>query len=172
LEEEGRTGFIDTKGRMSSRHNYDNAGSYNEGMAWVELRGKVGFINNQGQEVVKPQYDYVSDFYKGVSIVIKKQNWGALDKTPKEIIPTVYAKVKRYSPDSTLLLVQNKQGKFGIYNYQGKQVLPEYFTKIGDYQNYNGQFLAPVFRLSNEVFFYIDEKGKCVEFDNKPCPEE
>lgn len=172
LEEEGRTGFIDSKGRMFSRFNYDNAGSYNEGYAWVELRGKVGFLNKLGDEVIKPQYDLVTDYKNGVSIVAKKLSFGLLDKMGREVIAINYNSIKRYAPDSSLFLVQNKQGKYGVYNKSGKVLIPEYFAKIDQFQNYNGKFLAPVYRVPGEIFIYIDETGKCFEFDGKVCPEE
>lgn len=171
-EEFGRTGFIDRTGRPSSRFYFDNAGSYSEGMVWVELRGKVGFLNKNGDEVIKPKYDYVTDFKKSFAIVAKKQSFGCVDKNGREFIPLEYPHVERYGPDSALVLVQNKSGKFGIYNRQGKALIPEFFLKIGDYQSYNGQLLAPVYRIAGEVFFYINEKAQCVEFDGKVCPEE
>ncbi|MFN0048665.1 MAG: WG repeat-containing protein, partial [Cytophagales bacterium] len=172
LEDIGRTGFIDKNGKSSSRFYFDNAGSYNEGLAWVELKGKVGFLNKNGDEVIKPKYDFVTDFLKSYAIVSKKQLYGCVDKNGKEFVPIEYPKVKRYSPDSSLVLVMNKMGKYGIYNRVGKALIPEYFVKITDFQNYGGQLLAEVSRVQGEVFFYINEKAQCVEFDAKVCPEE
>lgn len=172
LEDIGRTGFIDRTGKMSSRFNYDNAGSYNEGLAWIELKGKVGFLNKNGDEVIKPKYDLVTDFKKGFAIVSKKQLYGCVDKNGKEFVAVEYPKLNRFGPDSALVQVTNKEGKTGIYNRIGKALIPEYFVKITEFQNLGGQLLAAVHRVQGEVFFYINEKAQCVEFDAKVCPEE
>ncbi|MDX2195307.1 MAG: WG repeat-containing protein [Cytophagales bacterium] len=172
LDDLGRTGFIDSKGKMSSRFYFDNAGSYNEGMVWVELRGKVGFLNKMGDEIIKPNYDWGTDFVKGYAIVMKKNKYGCVDRMGKEFIPLNYNLIKRYGPDSAYIITLNKDLKYGIYGNNGKPLLPELFAKISDYQNYGGKLYAAVYRTVDEIFFYIDDKVKCVEFDGKVCPEE
>lgn len=172
LEDLGRTGFIDTKGRMSSRFYYDNAGSFSEGLVWVELRGKVGFMNKAGVEVIKPKYDFVTDFKKGYAIVMKKNLAGCVDKNGNEFIPVQYPELHRFGPDSSLILVKNQQNKFGVYTKEGKVKIPEYFFRITDFQNIGGMLLAAVYRVPGEVFFYLNTDGECYEWDGKVCPEE
>lgn len=59
--------------------------------------------------------------------------------------------------------------RHGIVDFNGKSILPVNFKSISDYK-YNNNTLAKVEFIDGQYFF-INEKGKCVEFDNQICPE-
>lgn len=50
-------------------------------------------------------------------------------------------------------------------------MVPELYVKIGDFTNIGGVVVSPVYKNKSDVFFYIDTKGQCIEFDGKACPE-
>ena len=57
----------------------------------------------------------------------------------------------------------------GIIDFDGKILLKPNFKQITDYSFRNNE-LAKV-KFNNDDFFYIDKNAKCVEFENKTCPE-
>ena len=78
---EGTYGYIDEKGRVIVRPQYDSAYPFSEGLArtaiqvgWErDLHGFLwGYIDRKGQYVIKPQYDYAYDFKVGVALVRRK----------------------------------------------------------------------------------------------------
>jgi hypothetical protein len=59
--------------------------------------------------------------------------------------------------------------QYGIINFDGKEVLKPNFKDISNYEFRNKE-LAKV-KFNNDEYFFIDKDGKCVEFENKTCPE-
>lgn len=59
--------------------------------------------------------------------------------------------------------------RHGIVDFNGKSILPVNFKSISEYK-YNNNTLAKV-EFFDGQYFFINEKGKCVEFDNQICPE-
>lgn len=83
----GKYGYRDSRGHFVIRPRYDNALSFREGVAMVEMGGKWGFVNQFGRTVAKCIYDEVRDFNFGYALVCKKGKWGAIDIKGKEIVP-------------------------------------------------------------------------------------
>ena len=57
----------------------------------------------------------------------------------------------------------------GIIDFDGKIRLKPNFKEITGY-NFRNNELAKV-KFKNDEFFYIDKDVKCIEFENKTCPE-
>jgi hypothetical protein len=68
----GRHGFIDHSGQFAIKPQFDDAGSFSEGLAWIEKRGRYGYINKLGQIVIKPQFETPNDFSAGLS---RPESW-------------------------------------------------------------------------------------------------
>lgn len=86
----GKFGYKSPTGQTVIRARYDNALSFREGYAPVEIRGKWGFVDVKGRTVAKCIYDEVLDFNFGYAIVCKKGKWGAIDTHGKEVIPCMF----------------------------------------------------------------------------------
>ena len=63
---------------------YDDAWSFFEGFAKVELDGKYGFVNKQGEEVVPCKYDDVGFFSGGFAKVHLDGKWGKVNTRGEE----------------------------------------------------------------------------------------
>jgi hypothetical protein len=87
-----RWGFINSTGQEVIKGQYDDAYSFQEGLAWVKIGEKWGAIDNTGKEVITPKYDGWSldsdllyEFIEGVSFVRQGSKFGYIDKTGKEL---------------------------------------------------------------------------------------
>ncbi len=55
-------GYLDKKGEIVIKAQYEHAGSFKHGLAAVKLNGKYGFIDNDGIFVISPIYDNALEF--------------------------------------------------------------------------------------------------------------
>ncbi len=83
-----KVGFIDKTGRYVIKPQYDNAGNFLHGLAWIEIGGKYGFIDKAGNMVVEPQFDWRPEYeYKNGFYIVSKNSkyYGLVDTTGKII---------------------------------------------------------------------------------------
>ena len=92
FEDGDKKGFRDKEtGEMVIQAKYDNAESFNEGLARVKLNGKCGFIDKTGKEIIPLKYDDAWSFEEvGLAKVFLSGKYGFIDKTGKEVIPLKY----------------------------------------------------------------------------------
>lgn len=50
-------GYINTKGEVVIKPQFENAAQFSEGLAYFEKGGKYGFINLKGEIVIQPVYE-------------------------------------------------------------------------------------------------------------------
>ncbi len=67
IERNGKYGFIDKAGNEVIPCQYEKAGVFSDGRAWIRVGDKYGYIDPSGQVVVIPcKYDEADSFYEGV----------------------------------------------------------------------------------------------------------
>ncbi|HEU0047062.1 MAG TPA: WG repeat-containing protein, partial [Nitrososphaera sp.] len=64
-------GFIDKTGKVVIDPQFEQALSFGEGLAGVQIEGLWGFIDRKGGVVIEPQYELVKTFSEGISVVVK-----------------------------------------------------------------------------------------------------
>lgn len=79
----GKYGFIDKSGKIVIKPQFDNAGSFSEGLAAVKLDGKYGLIDKNGKIILEPQFDKI-DYFTPIGIQINGK-WGTIDENGKFI---------------------------------------------------------------------------------------
>ena len=62
------------------RTEYDDVGSFSEGLAWVGKDGKYGFVDKQGKLVIPLDYGNAGSFSEGLALVEKNRKLGFIDK--------------------------------------------------------------------------------------------
>ncbi|MCM3871716.1 MAG: WG repeat-containing protein, partial [Pyrinomonadaceae bacterium] len=72
-------GFIDKTGKIIIEPQFEQALSFAEGLAGVQIEGLWGFIDRKGDLVIEPQYELVNNFSEGISIVVR----GAPKEAPR-----------------------------------------------------------------------------------------
>ena len=62
-------GFINTAGEVVIEIKYDDAGSFGEGLAPVQVGEEWGYINADGEMVIEPQFEDACPFHEGRAMV-------------------------------------------------------------------------------------------------------
>ena len=74
-------GFIDKTGAWIVEPKFDDAESFIDGAAVVNIAGKWGYIDKTGAWIVEPMYSSISNFSDGALPVKHAGKWGFIDKT-------------------------------------------------------------------------------------------
>lgn len=151
-------GYINSQGKEVIKIRYTELdGTWANGICKVAVGGKVddgiltgakyGFIDQNGQELLKPEYNEIGEFIDGIAFVEKSGKYGYIDTNCKFVIPCEYDAVG--SANEIGLIWVNKGGKykmgiaptpgvrynmggsFGIFNRQGKVIIPCEYKSVG-----------------------------------------
>lgn len=134
---DGKTGFVDLNNKLRIANRYDDAYSFNEGLAAIKLREHWGFIDKIERIAVQPTYDQVEPFNKGLSIVVRSGKWGLIDKAGKEVVELDFDAVTN-AGNGTYMLRQGDQHGF-FYAATSYMMLPR-FNSLAALPN--GYFIA------------------------------
>jgi hypothetical protein len=68
VRENNKWGFVNTKGEMVIKPQYDSCDSYNEGYAKVQSGDKWGIIDKNGNVIIKPMYKNIAPGENGIFV--------------------------------------------------------------------------------------------------------
>ena len=143
---EGKFGFLDSKGKLVIPIEYDNADNFKEGYAAVKLNGKYGYIDIDGKMIIKPQFDGAGFFFEGLAQV----------------------KVKTSAGNKVFLIDRDGKAICNQYDFIGDFYKERAMVRIGSeigYINRNGQ---EVISLKYRTAQNFAENGEAlVEFEGK-----
>jgi hypothetical protein len=125
----GKYGFIDETGKEVIPCKYDDAYSFSEGLALVNVGGtreiseleydsntyilfyggKYGFIDKTGAEIIPLKYDHADNFSDGLARVELDGKYGFVNKTGVEIIPVKYDYVESIFAEGLIRVILNKK---------------------------------------------------------------
>lgn len=158
VRKNGKYGFIRNDNKVLVQPCYDEVGckgtdvkSDNDQCTWsdgillmsVKKDGKWGYVNTDGREVVPTQYDYVQHTMDAdAKPVVVKQGfkYGYIDKDGNAVTSLKYQYAYEYFLDENVAKV-NLNGKYGLINKQGKEILPIEYDEIGYFNNGRGYVL-------------------------------
>jgi hypothetical protein len=164
IEENGNYGYIDRTGKIAIEPQFDQAGNFSEGMAWIydRVKDKYGYIDRTGRIIIEPQFGWVDDFFEGLAVVSTKRppsegEISFIDKTGKIVIgPLGEGWSFGGSHFSEGLAPVYHRDKGGFMNKRGEVVIEPQFEGVGDFS----EGLADV-KLGGK-WGYIDKTGKVV----------
>jgi hypothetical protein len=128
VRQNGKWGYLDTLGNQVITCQYEQAGSFYQGLAIVELKQKYAYLNAKG-ELISKWYDLPSQnlggFREDLAPIHQKntQNqgkWGFIDRQGKEIIALKYDNITPFF-----------QGLARVYRKMGDNWLSGYIDKLG-----------------------------------------
>jgi hypothetical protein len=93
---DGKHGFMDKSGKTVIAPQFDDTGSFSEGLAAVKVGTRFGFINSKGSIVIAPQFDEASAFSDGRAAVRVGTKFGFIDKKGGMAIVPQFDNVKDF----------------------------------------------------------------------------
>lgn len=119
---EGRLyGYKDECGRIVIPARYEDATSFSEGLATVEINGKWGYIDEKGEIAIPPRYYIAARFSEGLAAVSLDGMFGFIDKSGRTVIPFRYPMALDFSEGLAGVSVYVRKTRNGlIVNESGK----------------------------------------------------
>ena len=177
--EEGKCGYVNTKGKEVIPFSFYSADTFSEGLAAVSVQLsnkegenrteiRYGYIDKTGNWVIEPKYRNASAFRDGLAKVEDTdRNMGYIDKNGKEVIPLRYSAISDFRDGKAF--AQEKSGEVILIDTTGKKLKS---VTNGKYIYYcgNGIISAEVSEQvapgrTDYVKVYFDENGRISEQD-------
>ncbi len=144
-------GYIDKKGLMPFRYQFEAVGDFSEGFAAVK-RGKCFFINKKGENAFKTQYKGVRPFSEGLAPVFNGRYWGYINKKGEFAVGAKYEEARPFHEG---LAVVKYRGKWGFINQKGSFIIQPRFA------------LEPTLFSEQKSFVYENKKWKFIDTTGK-----
>lgn len=131
----GKYGYVDRKGNVVIEPQFDNAKSFSEGLAWAEKDGKTGYIDHSGAFVIELDAKDGFSFSDGSAKIctgggcsdsfINKKGEVIIDGKQFDYVHQMFEG----------MVVVNKDGKYGVLDNNGNQVVAPKFKECRDFSN-------------------------------------
>lgn len=134
-------GFINGVGDTLCTFKFEKVKAVWKDFVCVRVNDKFGVVNKQGDIILPSVYSHKLNLSAFDSIqflsVISPQGYGVIDSNCVEIIPSIYSspvKFKFYGNNTYVILKKrvNNTYYYGVYNGDGKQIVPDYCTDVSD----------------------------------------
>ncbi len=163
-------GYIDKNGNEKIPLIFDNATSFNNGVAFVKYREKWKIIDYNGNQITNVDYDdYTYDkftvhskkcvFEGGLDIVKLNSKFGVINTHGKIIVPIKYEYIDRFSEGLAVVVLDNK---YGYIDKKGDVKIPLRYERAGWFSKgiamakYNGKWGAIDYNGNIKIPFIYD----------------
>jgi hypothetical protein len=161
-EKEKLWGFVDRKGALVIKRQFDHVDHFREGLSVVWKRKKYGFIDRSGKIAIPIEFDGAFSFSEGLAGVTKKGKGAYIDRSGNVVLQfedgiflTEFredcAIVAKLLPDR-----RPEEPKFGIVNKRG-----QYIVKPG-YQTALPMSNGRAWLMKDLRWFCVDCQGKMI----------
>lgn len=152
-------GYIDSKGNVAIKPQFQYAQNFSSGLAAVRIGGKTGYINKNGEIVIEPQFDDASFFDGDVAAFVVREDTenliGFINKSGKIILEPRFKYVGKFSEGLAYARIGDKNG---YIDKNFKMVIEEQFYISGDFH----EGLARVKKDNLSLNGYIDKSGNFI----------
>jgi hypothetical protein len=137
------------------RLQFQDAGEFSEGLAWVLMNGRFGYVEASGHLAIPATFAEAMPFSEGLATVKVGDRWGYIDKTGKIVVAARFESANDFSEG---LARVSTGDQYGFIDRTGRLVIPErYGVMSGDFS----EGLAPACIASLQCG-YIDKTGTMV----------
>lgn len=152
-------GFVNNDGKLVISTQFDEAWSFQEGLALIKKDDKWGYIKTDGSYAIKPSYDDGWGFSEGLAKVQKGDKVGFINAQNQTIIPIKYNDSYNWFNEGLVTVSQGE--KWAVMDKKGKAL-----TKFEyDYASSPAEDRILVGKLTKDdemKFGFVDSKGKLV----------
>ncbi|HBH07102.1 MAG TPA: hypothetical protein DDX92_10925 [Flavobacteriales bacterium] len=126
----GYSVFIDYRGALTFNHLFDDAQSFEEGLAVAEKEEALGMINFFGDTALSFEYEEIGILNNGVILTRKDGKYIYYDDQGKQAIPGEYDNALDFKDNKAIV---KKGGKWGVVNILGQPLIKfEYDALVAD----------------------------------------
>ncbi|MGE5450045.1 MAG: WG repeat-containing protein [Methanomassiliicoccales archaeon] len=120
----GKWGFIDRFSNVIIPPQFDQVGSFKEGVCPVMLNGRWGYIDDKGNYVIVPKYPEAQPFTSGVAGVrVAANQWGYINRQDVFIMKPIYTSGTAFVyAGGNQAIVKTQDGKWYYIDKAGKQL--------------------------------------------------
>ena len=158
VKKNGKAGLIDLNGKTFVPFNYGEIGLISDVIACMK-NDKWGYLDKMGKERIKLNYGYAESFRNGCGIITKDSLMGVIDISEKIIIQNVFSSIS-WLDESNLLLVETG-GIFGLYDTDGKLLIPVTYQSI---TKVNNEFL--LLKKGDQMDYFHLKERKLIQLKN------
>lgn len=133
IELNGKWGFIDEKGAVKIKPQYDFVEDFSENIALVGRDDAVAFINKAGDRITDFEFTNAYAFKNGYAVVGIDDKYGAINREGEVVVPVKYSDVGEYAEE--LFYAERADGKFGYLDRNGNTVIPFILDNATDFQS-------------------------------------
>jgi len=120
--------YIDKTGKQLSNKTYDDAKSFSEGYAPVEIDGKWGLIDNKFNMVLDCQYEDLGEVCDGFIAARKQGKSGLINTKGEVVVDFKYDSIETFSEGLVCACIN---GKCGYINKKGEVAVDFKYNQIG-----------------------------------------
>jgi len=133
----GKIGYIGRNGQLRIPLEFNDAGPFGDGLAYVSTGEKAGFINAEGQFVIKPtiilkQYTkYAPLFSEGLAAIFTSTTTvGFINKSGELVIPAIYSNAGVFREGLAPAAIKSPDGKYlwGYIHKNGSWAIKPQFS--------------------------------------------
>lgn len=159
---DAKCGFIDRKGSIVIKPQFDGCADFYEGLAVVKVGSKTMVIDEKGQTVFEPEWKPLTSYFsEGLMSVCVPNGFacgpiGYLDKKGRVAIKPQFRIAAPFSEGRALI---NVDEKWGYIDTTGRAVITPQFRQATSFSDGLAQVYT-IEKLKGPRWFYIDKKGK------------
>jgi hypothetical protein len=125
-----RFGFIDSLGDVVVQPQFQEAGTYFEGLVRVRIDGLWGYADFAGQVVIPPRYRQAGDFHEGRARVRNLRKWGYIDMQGNAVTDERFLRAGDFHEGRAWVQDGRMMGYLGR---DGQLVVAATYTEAGDF---------------------------------------